>query len=577
MNHHLLSFAEGAIGRLLTAVVLLAAATTAGFGAEFTPRDYGAKADGISDDTAALRACFAAAAAAGGGVVTIPPGDYFLKGETPVPLCSQLTVNARGARFHLPETLGDKARVVLFTGTDVSNLRWSGGRFLGRVFDPARSKNTWEPNVNTRGIVIATTPGGRTEGLTFSEISSDGMAGAVITVLGAEKKGSDREVVTFARNVAVEKCTLQRSGKFMWDYGYLWQITVWPEDYTAAQRAMAAKYFRNDLVRGPVRIAAGDDRVGFDNVKRLPLTKTDANGRHAVCFFGDTLPGNLVRGRQYFVVESTPEFIRVAERPGGPAIRFAGRAGPNTKLIADLSQAHPALYAPTGGGPGKGAFDLVGCEHVVVRGCRLSALGDTMHIQKSRDILFADNAITGSRMGAFFLAEFCRDARIVHNHVDGTNGSRVMSIEKSAENVTVTGNTFVNGGRGSWINQPRKLVLEGNVFRNNTTKCQRDPQRGRRSFVTGDYERYAEMYFTTYETNGRYGDVVIRGNTFTTGPEAIHAITFAPGGDTLLVEGNTFQGPVRTIPRAEGCTNIVVRDNAGLDSSRSSVPEPPNR
>ena len=82
------------------------------------------------------------------------------------------------------------------------------------------------------------------ENLTFRDITSDGVAGAVITVLGAEKKGSEREVETFARNVTVENCTLERSGKFMWDYGYLWQITVWPEDYNEAERAMAAKYFR---------------------------------------------------------------------------------------------------------------------------------------------------------------------------------------------------------------------------------------------------------------------------------------------------------------------------------------------
>ncbi len=566
-EHHEGQTMNTATTRIIVAFALVAAVSLPALASEFNPRDYGAKADGRSDDTAALCACFAAAGAAGGGTVTIPPGDYFLQGETAVTLCSRLTVTARGARFHLPETLGDRARVVLFSGVNVSDLRWSGGQFVGRVFDPAKSTNTWEPNVNTRGILITTASGGHTENLTFRDVTSNGMAGAVITVLGTEKKGSDREVETFARNVTVENCTLERSGKFMWDYGYLWQITVWPEDYSETEREMAAKYFRNDLVRGPVRMAAGDDRVWFDNAKSLPLTKTDANGRDAVCFFGDTLPTNLVRGRQYFVVESTPEYIRVAERPAGAALRFADSGGPNTKLIADLFQAHLALYAPTGCGPGKGAFDLVGCEQVVVRGCRLSALGDTMHIQKSRDILFADNVISGSRMGAFFLAEFCRDARIVNNRVDGTNGSRVMSIEKSAENVTVTGNTFLNGGRGSWINQPRQLVLEGNVFHNNTTKCERDPRRGRRSFVTGDYERYGEMYFTTHEPGGRYGDVIIRGNTFTTGPEATHAITFAPGGDSLLVEDNTFQGPVRSIPLAVGCTNVVVRDNRGLDDN----------
>ena len=500
-----------------------------------------------------------------GGLVSIPPGDYELDGAKPLLLASHMTVSAYGARFHLPKTLGDKARAVMFAGENVSDFRWLGGHFTGNVFDPAKADNTWEPNANTRAILITTSPGGRTEDLTFRDVTSDGLAGAAITVLGAEKKGSEREVETLAKNISAENCRLERSGKCMWDYGLLWQITVWPEDYSPREREMAAKYFRNDLIRGPVRMETGDDHVLFDTAQSLPVTKSDNGGRGAVCFFGDVLPTNIVRGKQYFVIKSTPQFIRIAEKPGGAAIRFAGSAGPQARLISDLFLAHLALFAPTGSGPGKGALDLVACSNVVVRGCTLSALGDTMHIQKSCDILFANNRITGSRMGAFFLAEYCKNAVIVSNTVNGSNGSRVMSIEKSAENVTIMANTFCNGGRGSWINQPRKLLMQGNIFSNNTTKCEHDPQRGRRSFVTGDYERYAEMYFTTYETGGRYGEVILRGNTFTTGPEASHAITFAPGGDTLLVERNTFMGHARSIPAATGCTNVTLRDNVGIE------------
>jgi hypothetical protein len=218
----------------------------------------------------------------------------------------------------------------------------------------------------------------------------------VITVLGGGKKGNEREVETFARNVTVENCTLEWSGKFMWDYGYLWQITVWPEDYNEAERALAAKYFLHDLVRG----------------------------------------------------------------------------------------------------------------------CRLSALGDTMHIQKSHSIVFANNHITGSRVGAFFLAEYCKDATITGNTVDGTNGSRVVSVEKSCEDVTIVGNTFRNGGRGSWINQPRNFVLADS------------------------------------------------------GDNASHAITFAPVGDTILVTDNIFSGPVRDIPPSTGCERVMIRDNVGLEGNR---------
>lgn len=278
------------------------------------------------------------AVAENGGAVTIPPGDYMLDGVAPIPLSSHVTVSAYGARFLLSETLGDKARAVLFAGENVSDFRWFGGHFRGHVFDPAKTDNTWEPNANARAILITTTPGGITQNLTFRDITSDGLAGAAITVLGAETKDNSREIETYARNVTVENCTLERTGKFMWDYGYLWQITVWPEEYNDSERAMAAKYFRHDLVRETVRMKQGDDRVLFDNAKPLPLSQKREGaeaerGYDTICFFGDTLPSNVVRGRPYFIVESTPEFIRIAGQPEGEALKFASDAGPKTQMI----------------------------------------------------------------------------------------------------------------------------------------------------------------------------------------------------------------------------------------------------
>ena len=113
-----------------------------------------------ADDSAQLAALFAPAVERG-GVVTIPPGDYELGDKTPLKIASRMTVTAYGARFHLPKTLGDKARVVLFAGENVSDFLWFGGHFTGQVFDPSESENTWEPNVNTRPILMTTTPGGR--------------------------------------------------------------------------------------------------------------------------------------------------------------------------------------------------------------------------------------------------------------------------------------------------------------------------------------------------------------------------------------------------------------------------------
>lgn len=516
-----------------------------------------------ADDTARLRQWLAA-----GGAVTIPPGDYQVGAGEPLPLISGMKVEAQGARFHLPEKLGDKARVVVFAGTNVTDFAWHGGEFFGHVFDPARQENHWEPNANTRALVIATTPGGVTSNITFRGVQSHDLAGAAINITGALPAHGEREVLTYASNVTIADCTLLRSGKFMWDYGYLWQQLVWPEDYAPWEVERARRYFRMDLIRDGVQMADGDDSVRFDN-RNNPIKISPTNQpNYALCFFGADLPKNIVRGKQYFVVAATPDHIKVADRPGGSPIRFAGASGAGAKLIYNLHAAGPALYAPTGAGPGKGAVDVVGCRNVSITGCTLSALGDTMHLQRSQDAVFSHNHITGSRMGAFFIAEFCQRVTAASNTVDGSNGSRVMSVEKSATDIAIIGNTFCNGGRGSWINQPHNLLIQGNVFSNNTTKCEHDPRRGRRSFATGDWEHYAEMYFTTYEPGGRYGNVMLRDNVFVTGPEATHAITFAPGGENILVTNNIFRGNTRTLPQPAGCTHIVIKANPGLEAGR---------
>jgi len=69
------------------------------------------------------------------------------------------------------------------------------------------------------------------------------------------------------------------------------------------------------------------------------------------------------------------------------------------------------------------------------------------------------------------------------------------------------------------------------------------------------------LYFTTYEPGGRYGDVTVRGNIFVSGNNAPHAITFAPGGDTILVTDNIFKGAVRDIAPVVGCENVTIQGN----------------
>lgn len=526
---------------------------------------YQPRRDGVSDDTPALQRCFNDAMS-GGGTILIPPGDYFVSGSPSLPVPSGTTVSAHGARFHLPETLGDRARIVLFAGQDVADFAWHGGHFEGHCFDLRQASNTWEPNANSRIFAINTTPGGTTDNLLFREIHSNRIGGAVVNVEGAASPGSESDVHTFATRVAVRDCVLTDSGKFMWDYGLLWQMLVWPEDYLPADVELARKYFRNELIREPVRLVDGDDHVWFDNRHDPVRESASAENDQALCFFGSHLPRNLVRGRKYYIVESGPDYVKIAAKPNAMPLRFEGSSGPGASLIIRLAQAFYHLFAPTHAGPGKGCIDLVCCRGTSVTGNRISALGDTMHIQRCHNNVFSQNQILGSRMGAFFLAEFCRNSTVTGNTVDGTNGSRVMSVEKSNEDVTIVGNTFRGGGRGSWINQPRRLVLQGNIFVNNTTKGERDPRRGRRSFETGDYERWPELYFTLHRQDGHYGPVIVRDNLFATGPECAEAIVFARNGHDLVVEGNVFEGPARTVRVEPGCTGVWIGTNPNMET-----------
>ena len=530
----------------------------------FNLSQFRPNANGKSDDTPAFQRLFEAVSKFGGGTVTIPAGEYYVSGLSSINIPSNTTVFAYGANFHLPKTLGDQARIVVFKGENITNFTWFGGHFEGNCFDHRNPPNSWEPNVNTRIFVISTSESGKTDHILFRDVSSNKVAGAIVNIEGYKKVHDSPNVENFATNVSVENCTFIDSGKFMWDYGLLWQIIVFSEEYTPSDLAMAKKYFRNDLIRSNVKMNDGDDKILFDN-KLNPISISNSNlPKDAVCFFGDKLPENIIKGKQYFIVTSSAQYIQISEQPKGEPITFKGSSSATkTNLIYNLQDAFYVLYAPIGSGPGKGCVDLVACKNTRITGCKISALGDAMHIHSCHNNIFSNNQILGARMGAFFLAEYSKNSSIIGNTVNGTNGSRIMSIERSNEDVTVIGNTFRNGGRGSWINQPKNLIMQGNIFINNTTKCDPGPWIGRKTFKTGTWESYSEIYFTTYQKGGKYGPVILKDNIFETGPGAAAAIQFEKNGEDVLVEGNFFKGNTGIINLDADDKTITIGKNFG--------------
>jgi hypothetical protein len=71
---------------LLPLLIAFAAASVSGAAPDVSSvRDFGAKGDGVTDDTAAFQRALDAAAQAGGGVVLAPRGNYFFAGHLNVP------------------------------------------------------------------------------------------------------------------------------------------------------------------------------------------------------------------------------------------------------------------------------------------------------------------------------------------------------------------------------------------------------------------------------------------------------------------------------------------------------------
>jgi hypothetical protein len=517
--------------------------------------DFSPKANKNADDTEEFIACFSAAAKNSGPVrIIIEPGEYLLQAIKPVPLFSDLTVEADGAEFYWPENLNNPKHRDMFAGSNIQNLRWHGGHFHGYVYNVPPEVSKWPPESLGRCIVIETTSEGNSSNLRFFDIEGTGCSGSVVSVYGF--RGDEK--MNRARNLEIRNCRFERCGKFMWDYGYLWERLVFAKDFSPEEQAIAQRWASPENRSGAV-IFHGD-YITADAMP--PYRHEERYPWDCLCFYGDGIPPEIDSGKIYFIVREERGKIYFSQTPSGKPIRTSPSLCGGAKLFRNLFGVFHWGYAPVNQGTGKGALDLVCCQNVGISGCTLSANGDTMHIMATSNVVFSDNQITGSRMGAFFLAFDCDHVTATGNIVDGTNGSRVLTVEKGCREIVISGNIFMGGGRGCWFNRAKNVILSDNVFSGNVLKGTPVQGIGRRSPFSGGFEKYPELYFT--HAGGNYGGIIVRSNLF----EATHGntqptILFQENGSDLILENNIFHGGTRQISIAD-TVHLQMDRNIGI-------------
>jgi hypothetical protein len=218
-------------------------------------------------------------------------------------------------------------------------------------------------------------------------------------------------------------------------------------------------------------------------------------------------------------------------------------------------------------------MDFVCCRNLTVTGCSFSANGDTMHIKEASEVVFSNNRIFGSRMGAFFLAFNCDHVTASGNVVNGTNGSRVLTVERGCHEIVITDNVFSGGGRGCWFNSNENLILSGNVFDSNVLKGVPEFGKGRRSPFSGAFEKYPELYFA--HGGKGYGNIIMKSNIICATPTNTEAsVLFQQNGHDIIMSDNIFKSGTRQISVAEDI-KLIQENNTGIAGFNSlDVSEP---
>lgn len=194
-------------------------------------------------------------------------------------------------------------------------------------------------------------------------------------------------------------------------------------------------------------------------------------------------------------------------------------------------------------------------EDFVVRDCYLDgSRSDGTHFKGCKNGQITDNQILNSQMGGFFL-EGCERVVAVGN-IMRNNGSRGCTIERDSLDCILSGNVVEHSGReGLWAPDVARIVVSNNIFRENGQKDDEDKDSEIR---INDMEQFVTVP----------AEILIQGNLIQSTAHCNGVIQVNAGvGEGIVVTGNRFTGPVRTLLIEEGVA-VDVAGNSGLETVR---------
>lgn len=534
----------------------------------------GITGDGVTDCQSSVRAFFATLDSTTIKTVIFPPGYYYFScgSGSEIALPSNLTVIANGATFLFPTTLD--AERTLFMQTDVENVTWIGGKFVGYVFDPLKSGgyalNTWTPRAGVQAFWFKSTGGNGCANIALRNVDAKNTGLAVLRVSGVSTgSGSASTTSTYADGIVIDGGRWENCGRFYWDYGYLWQLLSFEAagSYSSDLVAMANAHIEPATKIGAVTMTSGTDLVAFDNSANLvPAAVSNAN-TYWVTFYGTTLPSNITRGLRYYVVDSSSAGIKVSATYGGAAITFAS-SGSGAKMLYNMYSAFYEAYVPVGADNTNypaGTFVFQDCKNITVRGLVASSAGDLTYIRRCVGGNFNMTG-TGARMGSIF---FIQSTDLTWSgYYDGGNGSRIITSEGNSARVVFENIVLRGGGRGCLFDSPREHSFIGAQFYRNNTKNYNDYALGRIDPQTSTWQTFPLFYVindTSFSAASGARNMVYTGCTFD-----VQLVASVPTFDHLVatdgfaVNDCNFLGDRQQIKfTSVACTNANVGINTG--------------